>query len=508
MSTRTPGGLAGNTAYDRLLVRPVKLLLPAILIALATTAVILLTVYAYVIITPESVRSPEGARDLATGFLPMSFFGIAVAATTGLIRYRDRYFGLPAAAGLGALAAGIEQLISRSFSPVVPEEGLLYLTIGVAAALAGCKAGSRELDRSMAGEKFLFNAVHDMARAKDADGVARATARALTTEESAIVALWTSAPGSDGLAQPTAIWAAPRADPSDTAGILETLSLQHLHDSDFRMLQMNHLGSEAAAHFKSLDIRSAFTLPLLSDGQERFGMMFVGIRRRRLSFGPASRRRIRSAAASAAITLEKHLTVAHNAALNARQSVADDLHDSLLQYMTGIAAQLDAATGKREQHQIMANLVRARELTTDAASSVRRVIDAAKPQTLDADCLTDSINDHIIAIRQDLSCTVEVRVQGEPRPISAQANHELLHIVKESLANIRKHSEASSASIDINYEPHAITLAVTDDGVGFDQRIPSDPPTSPQPPLVQPKNPQHYPVEGRSPKRRRSKTRP
>ena len=46
---------------------------------------------------------------------------------------------------------------------------------------------------------------------------------------------------------------------------------------------------------------------------------------------------------------------------------------------------------------------------------------------------------------------------------------QLLRIVQESLANIRKHANAHAVRILVSFDGDELTLLVEDDGIGFDQ---------------------------------------
>jgi signal transduction histidine kinase len=47
----------------------------------------------------------------------------------------------------------------------------------------------------------------------------------------------------------------------------------------------------------------------------------------------------------------------------------------------------------------------------------------------------------------------------------------VLRCAQESLANVRRHARAASASLRLRYLPDAVRLTVSDDGVGFDPAV-------------------------------------
>ena len=64
---------------------------------------------------------------------------------------------------------------------------------------------------------------------------------------------------------------------------------------------------------------------------------------------------------------------------------------------------------------------------------------------------------------------------GEPRPLAAKTEIELLRIAQESFSNVSKYAQAAHVWTALVYGSDTVTLSIKDDGVGFD---PSVPPTS------------------------------
>jgi signal transduction histidine kinase len=72
-------------------------------------------------------------------------------------------------------------------------------------------------------------------------------------------------------------------------------------------------------------------------------------------------------------------------------------------------------------------------------------------------------------IRIDLSLPEELPAIS----LAPTAEVQLLRIVQESFANIRKHAGAKHVSISVTKEPQSMLLHIQDDGIGFDpHRLP------------------------------------
>ena len=61
---------------------------------------------------------------------------------------------------------------------------------------------------------------------------------------------------------------------------------------------------------------------------------------------------------------------------------------------------------------------------------------------------------------------VELKVEGEPRPLPASLDLTAYRIVQESLTNTLKHAGKARAWVGVRYEPAALALEVLDDGRG------------------------------------------
>jgi signal transduction histidine kinase len=64
---------------------------------------------------------------------------------------------------------------------------------------------------------------------------------------------------------------------------------------------------------------------------------------------------------------------------------------------------------------------------------------------------------------------VSLTVEGVPRPLTPGVDLCAYRVVQEALTNVVKHAPGASAEIRLAYEPHQVTVSVTDDGKG---RIP------------------------------------
>jgi len=76
----------------------------------------------------------------------------------------------------------------------------------------------------------------------------------------------------------------------------------------------------------------------------------------------------------------------------------------------------------------------------------------------------DVLVDHV----RQAGLSIELRVEGEARPLPPGLDLSAYRIVQEALTNVLKHASAERAEVLIQYGPSGIHLEVRDDGSGMD----------------------------------------
>jgi signal transduction histidine kinase len=151
-----------------------------------------------------------------------------------------------------------------------------------------------------------------------------------------------------------------------------------------------------------------------------------------------------------------------------RRRMAQEIHDTLAQGLTGIITQLQAAqragTGESAgARHLESAIALARESLTEA----RRSVQALAPEPLVDARLPDALQD--VAQRwSDLhEIPATLTVTGSSRAVRPDIEVALLRTTQEALANVGKHAHAHRVGLTLSYMPDLVTLDVRDDGVGF-----------------------------------------
>ncbi|GAA4902076.1 signal transduction histidine kinase [Stackebrandtia albiflava] len=163
------------------------------------------------------------------------------------------------------------------------------------------------------------------------------------------------------------------------------------------------------------------------------------------------------------------LTQAREAgALDERQRMAREIHDTVAQGLTGIIAQLQAADNLADDPQARRrHLDTAAELARSSLTEARRSVQAIGPPVLEETRLPEAVRDVATRWSNVTNTAVVVTVTGDDRPMHPEIEVTLLRTVQEGLANVGKHARAGRVGITLTYMEDVVTLDIRDDGVGF-----------------------------------------
>lgn len=158
-----------------------------------------------------------------------------------------------------------------------------------------------------------------------------------------------------------------------------------------------------------------------------------------------------------------------------RTRIAQDLHDEMGAKLCRISflsehARRENLPAAEMQKQIQAISDDSREVL----HSLDEIVWAVNPQN---DTLEQAAS-YLAQFAQDyfamtgVECELVVPAQMPPYPVSSQVRHHLFLAVREALANILKHANATRAKISITCEYDNLEICVADDGKGFGLKAP------------------------------------
>lgn len=158
------------------------------------------------------------------------------------------------------------------------------------------------------------------------------------------------------------------------------------------------------------------------------------------------------------------------AALQERQHLARELHDSVSQALYGISLGVHTAREaleSDESEQAMASMDYVVALTEAGIAEMRALIFELRPESLETEGLVAALIKHVAVLRTRYKLAVEAELEHEPA-ISLEKKEALYRIAQEALHNIVKHARASKVVLQLTEQEDNVVLEVRDDGKGFD----------------------------------------
>ncbi len=169
------------------------------------------------------------------------------------------------------------------------------------------------------------------------------------------------------------------------------------------------------------------------------------------------------------ISARKESELQFKAVLGERTRLAQELHDTLEQTLTGIALQLDAAARlfKRNPENAGDRLELARNLMRQSQVELRRSVWDLRCRALEQFDLPGALLRSGRQITYGTGIHVEVETKGQMRALPEVMEENLLRMGQEALTNVIKHSGANLASIELEFDTDNVVLHIKDDGKGF-----------------------------------------
>lgn len=158
------------------------------------------------------------------------------------------------------------------------------------------------------------------------------------------------------------------------------------------------------------------------------------------------------------------------AQLAERERIARELHDTLLQSMQGLMLRFQAASyatepGSRVKALLDSALDRADDVMMEARDRVlalRRITGPGDPQPL---------IEELARYLAEEGLGVTVARDGPPHLFQATELEQILAIVQEALANVRRHAGTTLAQVQLRATADALVIEISDQGVGIRPEI-------------------------------------
>ena len=152
-----------------------------------------------------------------------------------------------------------------------------------------------------------------------------------------------------------------------------------------------------------------------------------------------------------------------------RQRIAQELHDDTIQSLVLLLHKIDRFTSVAGflPPQEIVFLEEMRQRIQVIANEVRRFTQDLRPSVLDDLGLLPALEWLASDMGKHYEIAIDFTVSGQARRFPQDTELILFRIVQEALRNVWKHSGATQARIGMAFTPQMLTIAVSDNGMGF-----------------------------------------
>lgn len=154
-----------------------------------------------------------------------------------------------------------------------------------------------------------------------------------------------------------------------------------------------------------------------------------------------------------------------------RERLSRELHDGLAQLVAYTIVRLDTVAGllaARREAEAEVELARLRSVADDLYADIRESIAALRVR-LSERGFPATLRDYLAAFEERHDIPVDLREPDLALPLAPLAGYQVLRIIQEALANVRKHAHAARAWVAFaRPRPGWLELTIGDDGDGFE----------------------------------------
>ncbi|WP_328793984.1 type IV pili methyl-accepting chemotaxis transducer N-terminal domain-containing protein [Hydrogenophaga sp. BPS33] len=152
-----------------------------------------------------------------------------------------------------------------------------------------------------------------------------------------------------------------------------------------------------------------------------------------------------------------------------RTLIARELHDSIAQSLAFLKIQVQLlrdAVQKKQEARVTSTLDELDEGLRESFNDVRELLVHFRTRT-NTDDIERALQETLQKFQHQTGLPAKLHVEGHGLPLPADVQVQVLHVLQESLSNVRKHARAQHVQLDV-VKGAQWRFCVRDDGAGFD----------------------------------------
>ncbi|MDD5038227.1 MAG: response regulator [Dehalococcoidales bacterium] len=147
-----------------------------------------------------------------------------------------------------------------------------------------------------------------------------------------------------------------------------------------------------------------------------------------------------------------------------------ELHDGPIQSIIASQFAVQACRGSLDKNmkQIDEKLQNIGKNLLESTHDLRKIVSDLHPPDLDKSGLLSAIQEYLGITEHEAGLKCHLKVRGKSVKLTNSTERGLYYIVREAVTNTKKHAEASTIQVTIEFQDENLIISVHDDGKGFD----------------------------------------
>ncbi len=153
-----------------------------------------------------------------------------------------------------------------------------------------------------------------------------------------------------------------------------------------------------------------------------------------------------------------------------RRRVAREIHDGPAQLLANLVLRVEIVQRMIDKNKEEASreLEELKKIVKNSVTDVRKIIYALRPMSLEELGLVPTLRKYIDRFVGETEIGLDFEVLGEAEKLPSSIEVTIFRLIQEGLNNIKKHAQASSGRVVLEFDSQNIKILIADDGQGFD----------------------------------------
>lgn len=152
---------------------------------------------------------------------------------------------------------------------------------------------------------------------------------------------------------------------------------------------------------------------------------------------------------------------------NARRRLAQELHDDSIQTLLTVNTRVENLIDSPSEINIGETALWIHTAISQTVDDMRRICLNLRPSILDDLGLIPALRWLVDYANNDTDTAIRINVTGKERKLPTRIEDNVFRLLQAALSNIRRHSRADKAIVNVEFTPEYLQLTIEDDGRGF-----------------------------------------